>query len=78
MRPATSRELAGTLECQISNLADEIAYNTADLEDGLRSGVLDYLEVRELGVWQIVMAVARRDGPTAGWTISCAPASSAG
>src|SRR5512139_2855393 len=38
-------ELAGSLECQISNLADEIAYNTADLEDGLRSGVLDYLQV---------------------------------
>ena len=49
-------ELAGTLECQISNLADEIAYNTADLEDGLRSGVLDFLEVRELGVWQSTMA----------------------
>jgi dGTPase len=49
-------ELAGTLECQISNLADEIAYNTADLEDGLRSGVLDYLQVRELGVWRSVLA----------------------
>ncbi len=47
---------AGTLECQISNLADEIAYNTADLEDGLRSGVLDFLQVRELGAWQMVMA----------------------
>ncbi len=48
-------EAAGTLECQISNLADEIAYNTADLEDGLRSGVLDYLQVRELGAWRMVM-----------------------
>ena len=25
----------GTLECQLSNLADEIAYNTSDLDDGL-------------------------------------------
>jgi dGTPase len=48
-------ELAGTLECQIANLADEIAYNTADLEDGLRSGMLDYLEVRELGIWRSAM-----------------------
>jgi dGTPase len=48
--------LGGTLECQISNLADEIAYNTADLEDGLRSGVLDYLDVRELGAWRMVLA----------------------
>ncbi len=49
-------EKAGTLECQLSNLADEIAYNTADLEDGLRSGVLDPLEVRELALWQTAMA----------------------
>ena len=47
---------AGALECQVSNLADEIAYNTADLEDGLRSGLLDYLQVRELGAWRTVMA----------------------
>src|SRR5512137_1348623 len=48
--------LAGTLECQLANLADEIAYNTADLEDGLRSGLLDPLEVRELAIWESVMA----------------------
>jgi dGTPase len=30
----------GTLECQLANLADEIAYNTSDLDDGLRSGIL--------------------------------------
>ncbi len=47
---------AGSLECQISNLADEIAYNIADLDDGLRSGVLDYLDVRELGIWRSAMA----------------------
>ena len=49
-------EHAGTLECQLANLADEIAYNTADLEDGLRSGLLDPLEVRQLRGWQSVMA----------------------
>ena len=49
-------EKAGTLECQLANLADEVAYNAADLEDGLRSGVLDPLTVRDLGVWKMVMA----------------------
>jgi dGTPase len=49
-------EKAGTLECQLANLADEIAYNAADLEDGLRSGVLDSLAVRDLGVWKTVMS----------------------
>lgn len=49
-------EKAGTLECQLANLADEIAYNAADLEDGLRSGVLDSAAVRGLGVWKMVMS----------------------
>lgn len=40
----------GTLECQLSNLADEIAYNTSDLDDGLRSGILAPADVRQLGV----------------------------
>ena len=31
----------GTLECQLSNLADEIAYNTSDSDDGLRAGILN-------------------------------------
>jgi dGTPase len=48
-------EKAGTLECQLANLADETAYNTADLDDGLRSGLLDPLEVRGLAIWGTVM-----------------------
>ncbi|MEZ4613899.1 MAG: deoxyguanosinetriphosphate triphosphohydrolase [Caldilineaceae bacterium] len=40
----------GTLECQLSNLADEIAYNTSDLDDGLRSGILDPEAVVQLGI----------------------------
>ena len=48
-------EKAGTLECQISNLADEIAYNTADLDDGLRSGILRPQDVQQLEIWRFVM-----------------------
>lgn len=44
---------AGTLEAQIANLADEIAYNTADLDDGLRSGILDPAAVAQLSLWQM-------------------------
>ncbi|MEA3335900.1 MAG: deoxyguanosinetriphosphate triphosphohydrolase [Chloroflexota bacterium] len=44
-------EKAGTLECQVANLADEIAYNAADLDDGLRSGILDPNDVAQLGIW---------------------------
>lgn len=45
----------GTLECQLSNLADEIAYNSSDLDDGLRSGILQPEEVRQLGLTQFVL-----------------------
>jgi dGTPase len=44
---------AGTLEAQIANLADEIAYNTADLDDGLRSGILEPGEVAGLALWRV-------------------------
>jgi dGTPase len=43
-------EERGTLECQLSNLADEIAYNTSDLDDGLRSGILDPAQVKALTI----------------------------
>ena len=36
------------LEAQLVNLADEIAYNTHDLDDGLRSGLIRLEELREI------------------------------
>ncbi len=48
-------EERGTLECQLSNLADEIAYNTSDMDDGLRSGILDPGAVLGLGIAQRVL-----------------------
>lgn len=47
--------LAGTLECQIANLADEIAWNTSDLDDGLQAGILDVSHLAEQPLWQQVM-----------------------
>ena len=37
-----------SLEAQIANLADEIAYNNHDVDDGLRSGLLTMEQLREL------------------------------
>lgn len=45
---------AGTLEAQIASLADEIAYNAADLDDGLRSGTLEPADVEYLAIWQML------------------------
>jgi dGTPase len=41
-----------SLEAQIANIADETAYNTHDLDDGLRSGLLNDDMLLELKVWQ--------------------------
>ncbi|MBU6349912.1 MAG: deoxyguanosinetriphosphate triphosphohydrolase [Chloroflexi bacterium] len=49
-------EERGTLECQLSNLADEIAYNTSDLDDGLRSGILAPAQVQKLAITQRTLA----------------------
>lgn len=40
-----------TLEAQLANLADEIAYNNHDIDDGLRSGLLTTAQMDEVGLW---------------------------
>ncbi len=45
----------GTLECQIVNAADEIAYSTADLDDGLRSGMIAPHQLNDLALWREVI-----------------------
>ena len=60
--PAKARELGQlgerflvdrrpSLEAQICNLADEIAYNNHDVDDGLRSGVLTLEQLREVSLF---------------------------
>lgn len=41
-----------SLEAQISNFADEIAYNAHDLEDGLRAGLFTPYDLDHLELWQ--------------------------
>lgn len=41
-----------TLEAQIANLADEIAYNNHDLDDGLRAGLIDLDGLRQVPLFR--------------------------
>ncbi len=41
-----------SLEAQIANLADETAYNAHDLDDGLRSGLLEARQLSDIKIWQ--------------------------
>ncbi len=40
-----------SLEAQIANLADEIAYNNHDIDDGLRSGLLALSQIEEVPIF---------------------------
>ncbi|WP_287601831.1 deoxyguanosinetriphosphate triphosphohydrolase [Thiothrix sp.] len=40
-----------TLEAQLTNLADEIAYNNHDIEDGLRSGLIILAQLQDVPVF---------------------------
>src|SRR5258706_3758931 len=44
----------GTLEAQIANISDELAYNAHDLDDGLRAGLLTHDQLDGLEIWQMV------------------------
>ena len=48
-------ELRGNLEAQIANVADELAYTTHDLDDGLRSGMLETGMPADLELWKTVV-----------------------
>lgn len=44
-------KLQPSLEAQIANLADEIAYNNHDIDDGLRSGLITIEQLLEVGIF---------------------------
>lgn len=44
--------LRGSLEAQIADAADELAYNAHDLDDGLQSGLLTPDQLNDLAIWQ--------------------------
>ena len=48
-----------SLEAQITNLADEIAYNNHDIDDGLRSGLIDLEQLSEIPLFQRHFEAAR-------------------
>ena len=45
-------EVKATLEAQIIDLADEIAYNNHDIDDGLKSGYITLHDLTEVELWQ--------------------------
>jgi len=52
-----------SLEAQLANIADEIAYNNHDVDDGLRSGLLTIEQFSEVGLFARHMRQVRREYP---------------
>jgi dGTPase len=42
----------GSLEAQIANISDELAYNAHDLDDGLQAGLFTPTQLDELEIWR--------------------------
>ncbi len=53
-RPMALDSHMPSIEAQIVNVADEIAYLNHDIDDGLRAGILTTGSLRELALWQRV------------------------
>ena len=58
-----SPELRGNLETQICNVADELAYTTHDLDDGLRSGMITPQMLDGIALWEILTETYNWSGP---------------
>ena len=58
-----SPELRGNLETQIANVADELAYTTHDLDDGLRSGMIIPQVLEGVALWEILRETYNWRGP---------------
>ena len=52
-----------SLEAQLTNLADEIAYNAHDIDDGVRSGLLQLEQLEPLAMLQRHLAAVRDEHP---------------
>ncbi|MBN2386840.1 MAG: deoxyguanosinetriphosphate triphosphohydrolase [Anaerolineales bacterium] len=57
-------DLRGNLETQICNVADELAYTTHDLDDGLRSGMISPQTLSGVALWEILIETFNWRGPT--------------
>lgn len=60
---------APSLEAQIVDYADEIAYNTHDIDDGLKSGLLEAQQLEQVRLWRETFGAIRQQWPTAGFRI---------
>ncbi|MEL7235013.1 MAG: deoxyguanosinetriphosphate triphosphohydrolase [Chloroflexota bacterium] len=55
-------DVRGSVEAQIADVADELAYNAHDLDDGLKAGLITPSMLTDLTIWQRVVSGSRWNG----------------
>lgn len=54
----------GSVEAQIADTADELAYNAHDLDDGLRAGLIELDDLAQLEIWRMLCDMTGWKGGT--------------
>ena len=53
-------ETSPTLETQVVDISDEIAYDNHDIDDGLTSGLIDEKELSKLDLWKMAVSSVKK------------------
>ena len=64
MNKHVQRKSAPTLEAQIADVADEIAYDNHDLDDGITSGIITEHELEKIPLWNSVSTEIQNQHPS--------------
>lgn len=56
-------EKMSTLEAQVVNLSDEIAYNSHDLDDGITAGLISEKGLEKVKLWMEIRNTAKKNNP---------------
>ena len=63
--PGHATAVGPSLEAQVTDYADEIAYNNHDIDDGLTSQMLDLDHLREVALWEEHFSLVQQHFPQA-------------
>ena len=59
-----------TLEAQICDLSDSVTYDAHDVDDGLRSGLIRWTDLRDLAIWRHVPSANGMRPPIPGYDVA--------
>ncbi|MED5579154.1 MAG: deoxyguanosinetriphosphate triphosphohydrolase [Nitrospinota bacterium] len=65
MPEGLTNQISPTIEAQLVDMADEIAYNNHDLDDGLSSSLFDFEDLSDLRLWSEFLSATKDRFPNA-------------